>query len=142
MNPAIPQTPTTVCVFTQRFSSTPRGARLARLLAVEKLCTWGIAHDSDLSASAALIVAELATNAVTHGRVPGRDFEVRLTLDADVLRIAVSDARDERLPRATGTAADDEGSGRGLLLVVALAYTWGVEPHRPVGKTPSGTVGG
>ncbi|OAH10247.1 ATP-binding protein [Streptomyces jeddahensis] len=88
------QLPTTVRAFRQRFSSTRRGARLVCLLAVEQLSSWGIEYGSDLSDSAALIVAELAANAVTHGRVPGRDFEVRLTLapDSGVLCIAVSDA--------------------------------------------------
>jgi anti-sigma regulatory factor (Ser/Thr protein kinase) len=65
-------------VFTQRFSSTARGARLARLLAVERLNAWGFPYGSDLSASTAQIVAELAANAVTHGHVPGRDFEMRI----------------------------------------------------------------
>ncbi|MBA4865616.1 ATP-binding protein [Streptomyces sp. PSKA54] len=130
------QLPTTVRVFRQRFSSTRRGARLARLLTVEQLSSWGIKYGSDLSASAALIVADLAANAVTHGRVPGRDFEVRLTLalDSGVLRIGVSDARGERLPRAAAPV-DGEASGHGLVLVATLASQWGVEPRRSLGKT-------
>lgn len=40
------------------------------------------------------VVAELAANAVLHGRVPGRDFRLRLTLRTDgALRIEVTDAR-------------------------------------------------
>lgn len=82
-----------VRVFTQRFSSTPRGARLGRRFALLTLHDWGIPHRSELSDDAALLVAELAGNAVTHGRVPGRDFELRMALLEGVLRIEVSDAR-------------------------------------------------
>lgn len=81
----------TVRVFTQRFSSTPLGARLARLLTLHQLHGWGIPHGTRPSDTAALIVAELAANAATHGRDPGRDFELRLTLTEAVLRVEVSD---------------------------------------------------
>ncbi|MGW6356095.1 ATP-binding protein [Streptomyces sp. NPDC055092] len=125
----------TVRVFSQRLSPTRRGARLARLLSVERLSEWGIAHDSELSTSAALVVAELATNAITHGRVPGRDFELRLTLTDDVLTIAVSDARGEQLPRPTEASPDGAITGRGLILVEALATRWGTTPRVQAGKT-------
>lgn len=81
-------------------------------------------------------LAELASNAVTHGRVPGRDFELRLVLSADHLRIEVSDARAEREPEPV--REPDEG-GYGLLLVAALATAWGVK-DRCVGKTVWATV--
>ncbi|MDX3097733.1 ATP-binding protein [Streptomyces sp. ME19-03-3] len=129
-----PQPTAAAAVFTQGLSSTRRGARLARLLAVEALATWGYARDSELALAAAQVVAELAANAVTHGRVPGRDVEVRLALDDRVLRIAVSDARGERPPQA-GRAAADSDSGRGLLLVATLASRWGTDPRPHVGKT-------
>lgn len=133
-----PQRPVTVRVFVQRFSSTPRGARLARHLAVHQLHAWGVPYGSDTSDTAALLVAELAANAVTHGRVPGRDFEVRLSLDAGTLRIDVSDARGERRPSGPGGVAlpaPCADSGRGLLLVEALADRWDVRDRLPVGKT-------
>jgi anti-sigma regulatory factor (Ser/Thr protein kinase) len=122
-------------VFSQRLSPTRRGARLARLLSVGQLSAWGIAYDSDLSTSAALVVAELATNAITHGRVPGRDFELRLTLEGDVLTVAISDARGERLPRPAETPHDEAITGRGLRLVEALATRWGTTPRAQAGKT-------
>ncbi|UUN27467.1 ATP-binding protein [Streptomyces sp. FIT100] len=129
------ETATPTAEFTQRLSATRRGARLARHLAVHRLDAWGIPYDSELSDTAALIVAELAANAVTHGRVPGRDFELCLLLSAPTLRIEVSDTRGERVPTtpATPPLADTE-TGRGLLLVVALATAWGVT-DRTVGKT-------
>ncbi|WP_308114569.1 ATP-binding protein [Streptomyces sp. ISL-12] len=88
---------------------------------------WGWTYGSAVNDTVELIVAELAANAVTHGRVPGRDAELRLlTLpDPGLVRIEVSDARGECLPRLTD-GAPDEDSGRGLLLVAALAGAWGV----------------
>lgn len=119
-------------MFTQRFSSTPRGARLARRLALHQLDRWGIPYGSAASDATAQIVAELAANAVTHGRVPGRDFELVLSYapatPAPYLRIDVSDTRTERRPCLTEV-------GRGLRLVDALASRWEVLARVPVGKT-------
>lgn len=127
-------------MFRQRFSSTPRGARLARLLAGRRLAEWGIPYGTDAAHTAALVVGELAANAVTHGRVPGRDFELRLTLIGptaarSTLRIEVTDTRTERRPSVAGTPPPPHAeSGRGLLLVHALATQWTVL-SRPLGKT-------
>ncbi|MEU1177342.1 ATP-binding protein [Streptomyces sp. NPDC005820] len=122
---------------TLRLSSTPRGARLARRLAAQQLTAWGWPYDSDANRTAQQVVAELAANAVTHGRVPGRDFELRLLLLAeDTLRIEVSDTRGDRglrIVRDTDTGTEAEG-GRGLIVVTVLATTWGVT-EREVGKT-------
>lgn len=132
--------PVTVRAFTQRFSATPRGARLARLLAVQQLDAWGYPYGSTASDTAAAIVAELAANAVTHGRVPGRDFDVALTLhehDA-TLWIDVTDPRWEvRPPLNPPSPATDSPSGRGLLLVDALSTHWRVtrRPDGGPGKT-------
>ncbi|MFF2330912.1 MULTISPECIES: ATP-binding protein [unclassified Streptomyces] len=139
-----PQPPFTVRVFAQRFSSTPRGARLARHLALHVMHDWGIPYRSDASETAALIVAELAANAVTHGRVPGRDFEVRLThapgdaQELGLLRIEVSDTRGERRPPGPGELVPPppgSDGGHGLILVEALADRWAVLDRVPPGKT-------
>ncbi|MFJ8075386.1 ATP-binding protein [Streptomyces sp. NPDC096176] len=136
-------TETTTCKaeFVQRFTATRRGARLARRLAVQQLDAWGYVHGTHASDTVAHIVAELATNAVTHGRVPGRDFELRLLLSTSgALRIEVSDTRTERLPSLVPEpVTPDVESGRGLLLVDGLADDWGVTP-RPLGKTVWATV--
>ncbi|MFJ4746584.1 ATP-binding protein [Streptomyces albogriseolus] len=102
--------------------------------------SWGHPHTSAVNETLTLITAELCANAVQHGRVPGQDFHVRLTDEADGrrLRVEVSDARAERRPAATVSPdldADSE-SGRGLLLVATLADDWGVtdRPGGP-GKT-------
>jgi hypothetical protein len=103
-------------VFVQRLSSTRKGARLARLLTLHQLDEWGLRYDSESSDAAAASVAELAANAVIHGRVPGRDFELRVALTAArTIRIEVSDTRTESrsLTRPAAPAPDAEtGSGR------------------------------
>ncbi|WP_371536089.1 ATP-binding protein [Streptomyces sp. NBC_01023] len=113
--------------FTVLLSPTRRGARLARLLTTAHLGHWGLPAES-----AAHIVGELSANAMTHGRVPGRDFQLSLMVHGRaLLRIEVSDARGERLPPGPGTAvipAGDAESGRGLLIVDSLADRWGVTP--------------
>ncbi|MGW4745471.1 ATP-binding protein [Streptomyces sp. NPDC004290] len=134
-SPATHEPDVTVRVFTQRFSSTPRGARLARRLALHQLDRWRIPYGSETSGAAGLLVAELAANAVTHGRVPGRDFELTLAYTPGaLLRIDVSDTRGERRPAAVAPGLLDEG-GRGLVLVEALASRWAVLDRVPVGKT-------
>ncbi|MEU1790590.1 ATP-binding protein [Streptomyces sparsogenes] len=117
--------------------STPRGARLARKLAVRRMGEWGYPPASDTTSTVALLVAELASNAVRHGRVPGRDFRLRLAFvgAARTVRIEVSDAREDRLPFRPQAPSDDDETGRGLLLVELLATRWGVTPRVPVGKT-------
>ncbi|MFF4011431.1 ATP-binding protein [Streptomyces sp. NPDC001717] len=100
----------------------PHGARAARQLAAAQLTDWGLPFDD-----AAQVVAELASNAVTHGRVPGRRFRLRLTATGATLRIEVSDTRGESEPRSTNELPPhDAESGRGLVIVAALADKWGV----------------
>ncbi|MEV5430909.1 ATP-binding protein [Streptomyces sp. NPDC052701] len=136
--PTTPQPPVTVRMFTQRLSSTPRGARLARRLTVTQLHAWGVPHGSHVSDRVEVIVAELAANAATHGRVPGRDFELRLSLVAGGIRIEVADTRAELRPPAPGDVRPPrplDENGRGLLLVDALADRWRVLDREPPGKT-------
>ncbi|WP_406501013.1 ATP-binding protein [Streptomyces sp. NBC_01590] len=137
--PATGQALPTVGAFVQRFSSTPRGARLARRLVLHQLDTWGVPHGSEASDTAAVLVAELAANAVTHGRVPGRDFEVTAEMLGRTLRIAVCDTRGELRPPAPGEPRPPTPplaeAGRGMLLVEALADRWDVLDRVPVGKT-------
>ncbi|WP_069759218.1 ATP-binding protein [Streptomyces sp. LUP47B] len=130
-----PQPTVTVRTFTQRLSATPRGARLARHLALNQLHDWGIPYDSPAADAVAVIVAELAANAVTHGRVPGRDFELRLSLVTGSVRVEVTDTRGE-LPAAVRPPGPLDEGGRGLLLVEALADRWEVLDREPLpGKT-------
>ncbi|MFF5570863.1 ATP-binding protein [Streptomyces luteogriseus] len=129
MNRKLPQPSDPVRNFSVLLSPTARGARLARLLAKEQLRTWGLPLDP-----AQLIVAELANNAATHGRVPGRNFRLLLYVVGQTLRIEVTDTRGDRLP-LRHLAAPSEESGRGLTLVAALADRWGMVPGLPPRKT-------
>ncbi|MEU4257364.1 ATP-binding protein [Streptomyces fradiae] len=113
------------------------GARLARELAAQWLAdqdaTRGVADD------ALQVVAELTANAALHGRVPGRRFQLalRLTGAGRTLRVEVTDTRADRLPTAPlQEPPPDHESGRGLLIVDALADRWGAE----TGSVPRKTV--
>ncbi|MFD3661579.1 ATP-binding protein [Streptomyces sp. NPDC058659] len=119
--------------FSVLLSPTPRGARLARLLAAE----WMRDHEVPygVTEAATQVVAELATNAATHGRVAGRSFRLALLGLDGVLRIEVTDTRAENLPRVQLTGPEGD-SGRGLLLVEALTDRWGVG----LGPVPRKTV--
>ncbi|MFH8404825.1 ATP-binding protein [Streptomyces sp. NPDC018019] len=108
----------------------PGSVRLARYRMVRLLREWGYGHLVD---DAELVVAELLTNAIVHGRVPGRLVRVHLTVGKEVLRVAVSDAKGEARPSVRAADGDDPG-GWGLLLVQAVAVRWGVR-DREVGKT-------
>ncbi|SEE03843.1 Histidine kinase-like ATPase domain-containing protein [Streptomyces sp. 2231.1] len=113
------------------FTSTPRGARLARLLVAHCLDSWGHPYDGGVNETLALIAAGLCANAVRHGLVPGRDLRVRLVAEESGgrLRLEVSDTRAERRPAVVAPDLEAE-SGRGLLLVTALADVWGVTGRR------------
>jgi anti-sigma regulatory factor (Ser/Thr protein kinase) len=120
--------------FAMRFSSTPRGARLARRLVAHRLHEWGVPYNSDPHDAMSLIVGELCANAVTHGHVPGRDFRLRLTMHDMTVRVEVTDSRSASLPDI-GSAATREAtiaiaeSGRGLSLVASAATNWGWHPE-------------
>ncbi|MGA5197642.1 ATP-binding protein [Streptomyces exfoliatus] len=123
-------------VFSLRFTSTPRGARLARRLVGVRLDEWGVPYGTGPHETVVLVAAELAANAVRHGHVPGRDFLLALrATDAPrpVARIEVSDTRAERVPphpgQLPGPGEETADGGRGLLLVEALADRWGWCPR-------------
>jgi anti-sigma regulatory factor (Ser/Thr protein kinase) len=137
MNSSTPHAQNTPAAFAQLLSSTRRGACLARLLATGQFRAWDVSPA--VTERAEQIVAELAANAILHGRVRGRDFRLALRLDTatGTLRIAVSDARGDRLSVLVTAPLPEEisESGRGLLVVAALADRWGTEPCPPAGKT-------
>ncbi|WP_078621331.1 ATP-binding protein [Streptomyces sp. NRRL WC-3626] len=129
MNQQTAEPVTPVRNFSVLLSPTPCGARQARCLGAAQLRSWGLPVDP-----ARQIIAELAVNAATHGRVAGRDFRLTLYVVADTLRIEVTDTRGELLPGLQPASPDAE-SGRGLLLVEALADRWGVTEGRFPRKT-------
>jgi len=87
---------------------------------------------SDLVQDAQLLVSELVTNAIRYGRP---SIVVRLRSDPPALGIAVED-RGEQLPQLPADVPDPHApTGRGMLLVDAIAQTWGIAPSQdPPGK--------
>ena len=98
----------------------------ARHFAVATLNLWGA---GDLAGDVALVVTELAANAIVHA---GSAFTVTLSARGNVLRIAVRDGCP--LP-AEGQAALMPLPLHGLGAVDALAVRWGVESLGKAGKT-------
>jgi anti-sigma regulatory factor (Ser/Thr protein kinase) len=93
----------------------PRSRRVVR----EALGRWGLRLDEDI---ALLLVSELVTNALLHGRPP---LHLRAMPVRNGLRVEVHDgAPDARPARLAGGALPDT-RGRGLTIVSALASRWG-----------------
>jgi anti-sigma regulatory factor (Ser/Thr protein kinase) len=92
-----------------------------RSICAAKLSTWGL---TPLVDDAKLLLSELVTNALRYGE--GGEIEFRLVITPRGLLIAVDDGSAVR-PQLSdvGTAGE---TGRGLLLVAALAGDWGVSP--------------
>lgn len=77
-----------------------------------------------------LVVSELVTNGIRH---VGTDVALRVTRHDDHVRVEVTDTgAGEPVVRNPGPL---EPHGRGLRIVEALAYRWGVDPGVGGGKT-------
>lgn len=73
-----------------------------------------------------IVATELASNVVRHAMT---EFSVRLTADADLIRLEVSDGS------SIVPAVEDLADGKfGLRIVEAAARRWGIE-SKPTGKT-------
>ena len=103
-----------------------RAPALARAFLREILAGWPAAGHQD---DALVVVDELVANAVLHA---GTEIELRFALQDDRLGIAVAD----RAPSQPNVGRPGEAaeSGRGLLLVDALARSWHVLPRLGGGK--------
>ena len=104
------------------FPPAPAAVRAAREFVVDLLVGGEVAD------TAALLVSELATNAVEHART---DFTVRVALGPTV-RVEVAD-RSPALPVQRHVPVQAE-RGRGLAIVDSLAIRWGTS------STPEGKV--
>jgi len=110
--------------YTQVLAREKASSARARRLVVAALHTWdleGLTHD------AKSITAELIANAVQHSRGGMLRVSVGRT-SSNTVRIGVAD-RSRACP-VVCRPEDDEDSGRGLLLVSALAHRWGTETRR------------
>jgi anti-sigma regulatory factor (Ser/Thr protein kinase) len=94
-------------------------AAAARRFTVDVLQRWGCA---DLVDTATLLVSELVTNAVLHARSASR---LVLRNTGDRLRVEITDDSAAAPTRRSYSA--DAGTGRGMMLVEALAVRWGSE---------------
>jgi anti-sigma regulatory factor (Ser/Thr protein kinase) len=94
----------------------------ARRFADGVLGRWGVTEGR---APLLLVVSELVTNAVTHGRGP---VELSLALDSSSVRIEVRDDGGDGSP-ALGPLDAGPGrlGGRGLRMVEAVTDAWGSE---------------
>jgi anti-sigma regulatory factor (Ser/Thr protein kinase) len=75
----------------------------------------------EIADRAALMVSELATNAIRHG---GSDFEVLVELTSDALHVEIADSGGGS--PTVRRARPLDVSGRGLHIVESLADKWGV----------------
>lgn len=73
-----------------------------------------------------LVVSELVTNAVRHGRDRGGSLELTVSVAGDVARVDVTDGGGGFRPPA-GEPDPEEPGGWGLVVVDRLASRWGVE---------------
>ena len=108
------------------FDSDLRSSSHARRFVTAALERWDCEDALD---AVQLLVTELVTNAVVHA---GAKPNVAVILLPHALRVEVGD--DDPSGPVARQAADDEESGRGLLLLDQLATRWGVEAT-PEGKT-------
>jgi anti-sigma regulatory factor (Ser/Thr protein kinase) len=109
----------------------PRSVPAARHLVRLVLRSWDL---EDTATSAELIVSELVTNAVAASEAAGHPvIRLRLTRRACFLLVQVWDAS-PGLPEPRLGPADALG-GRGLVLVEALADSWGCDPADEGGKS-------
>jgi PAS domain S-box-containing protein len=111
----------------------PESARRARGVATDVLRR---AHREDLVDIAGLLVSEVVTNAILHGR-----SEIALTVTATTSGVHVKVA--DRSPNLPAPRSYDEGAttGRGLELIQVLADDWGVQRVGETGKVVWFTLG-
>lgn len=95
--------------------------RHARNLATEACLRWDVPH---LVGPAGLIVTELVNNVIVHA---GTMCTLQLTVRLHRLTISVSDGSIDA-PLMLGPVAPGAPSGRGLLIVDAVADSWGWRP--------------
>lgn len=113
---------------TQTLPPEPGSAPVARTFLRECAVEWDLLP---LLADAQLAISELVTNAVIHARTP---LVTSVSCADGVFELAVFDGN-PTLPTLRPAGADRHAdvvdtaaSGRGLLLIAALAAEWGVSP--------------
>lgn len=122
---AVMSCPTGHPAYSQSLPREPRSAEAARRLVRTALTVWGL---DSLAADATLVITELVSNAVDHGRLPSiRVIVSRPSLNG--VRVSVVD-RSRTVPTLRADSDGDRLRGRGLVLVEALTEEWGTELYR------------
>lgn len=101
-------------------ASDPAAVRAARRATTEAVQSW--AARPGMADDVCLVVSELVTNALLHGR---SDAVLRVVRQRGSIRVEVQDD-DTRLPLPSAPDPQALG-GRGLALVAALSTLWGAE---------------
>jgi anti-sigma regulatory factor (Ser/Thr protein kinase) len=115
---AAPTPSRSICSTLPTHPHSPREARRR----VVKMC-YGLSAET--VATAQLLVSELVTNAVVHGKGP---IGLRVSRDEGMVRVEISDARDQT-PRLIQPISEPQAeAGRSLFLLDALANAWGTIP--------------
>ena len=117
--PAATERRTATPLAIRSFQDTLPDARAARRFVVEVLNGSGLEHLVD---DAAVVTAELATNAVRHAH---SSFTVTVSRFAGGIEVAVRD--DAPIPLRRGPSTTTSFGGRGLQLVAALSSRWGTQ---------------
>jgi anti-sigma regulatory factor (Ser/Thr protein kinase) len=113
-----------------RFRHTSRPAAIGRARREVEDALDAAAVDIRSCGDVMLLVSELVTNAVRHAS--GEQFEVRVEVGRDVVRLEVHDDGAGFEPRIA--PSDDGTGGYGLFIVDRLADRWGVE------RAPGGVI--
>ncbi|MFE3629469.1 ATP-binding protein [Streptomyces goshikiensis] len=105
----------------------------ARHFVLQQLQPWGLAEDEDLGDRILLVVSELVTNAVLHGRTRPQEEAETLGLTLAwrrdcALGVMVKD-NSSRIPTVRVRPSPSADGGRGLLLVTALSDGWTAAPR-------------
>ena len=102
-------------------STDPGEVPRVRHLVQRQLRAWGLPAAEDVTL---LLVSELVTNALLHGRPP---LELRLSAAGARVRVEVQDAAGDHLPSLMFPPLDAT-HGRGIRIVATLASRWGSSP--------------
>ncbi|MFC5958938.1 ATP-binding protein [Streptomyces pratens] len=103
----------------------PESAAVARRLVRTALATWGLEDRID---DAMVVITELVSNAVDHGRLASIRVIVSRPSEHRV-RLGVVD-RSKVVPAMRTDSNGDQVRGRGLVLVDSLTGRWGTDPYR------------
>ncbi|MFI0776276.1 ATP-binding protein [Streptomyces sp. NPDC021212] len=115
--------------FEEDFPPEVRRVPQMRRITTARLRHWGLAMLVD---SATLIVSELVTNAIQHGR---GSVALKVIYEVHALRIEVTD--DNSAPALMRKADETDEHGRGLRLVAMISEGWGVSRD---GRTTWATI--